>query len=140
MNTKYDLHCEFDIEKHKETYINYLEVVITEDGIVHYAIPSHQEYLIRLAMKMNNLTRDELVDFIPDEYYGDVIIWLCKITNSISLWNDFMQFYSINDKQVKTLNQLKDFGLYNGPVPQEPMDFHKWNIEKYAIQNIQEIW
>lgn len=137
---KYDLHCDFDIEKHKETYINYLEVIITEDGIIHYTIPSHQEYLIRLALKVNDLTRSELADAIPDDYYCDLLIWLCKITNSVSVWNDFMQFYSINSKQIETLKQLHDSGLYMGPFPDRPMDIHEWNIERYAVQNIQEIW
>lgn len=37
---KYDLHCDFDILKHKETYTNYLEVVILRTGKVEYAVIS----------------------------------------------------------------------------------------------------
>lgn len=36
----YDIYCAFDLEKHKQTYVQYLEVVILEDGTVEYAVPS----------------------------------------------------------------------------------------------------
>lgn len=39
---KYTLYSKFDIDKHAETFINYLEVIIDENGVVHYAVPSHQ--------------------------------------------------------------------------------------------------
>lgn len=38
---KYDLHCDFDILKHKEAYTNYLEVIILPTGRIEYAVPSH---------------------------------------------------------------------------------------------------
>lgn len=50
MSEEYSIYSKFDIIKHKETYTNYLEVVITENGEVLYAIPSYQEALIKLAM------------------------------------------------------------------------------------------
>ena len=34
MEEKYDLHSEFDIEKHKKTFPHYLEVIIDPDGKV----------------------------------------------------------------------------------------------------------
>ena len=34
MSEEYNLYCPFDIEKHKQTYINYLEVVILADGTI----------------------------------------------------------------------------------------------------------
>ncbi|GAB6761703.1 hypothetical protein [Bacillus cereus] len=33
----------FDIETHKKCFVDYLEVVIDEEGTVMYATPSHQE-------------------------------------------------------------------------------------------------
>ena len=45
------LHSPFNIETHKKTFINYLEVVITSDGVIHYAIPSHQEFYINYAIR-----------------------------------------------------------------------------------------
>ena len=43
------LHSPFDVKVHKATFVNYLEVVILEDGTVEYAVPSHQEKMIRLG-------------------------------------------------------------------------------------------
>lgn len=60
------LHSDFDIETHKKTFINYLEVVITYDGKVHYAVPSHQEFAIQLAMKMYGITREQIYNFKGD--------------------------------------------------------------------------
>lgn len=131
----YDLYCDFDIDKHKETYINYLEVIITGDGVIHYAVPSHQEYMIRLAMDMNNWSRKELIDSIPDDYLGDVIIWLSKVTNSVSVWNTFIEFYWINDAQLKSIKNLYGAGLYSGPVPCRPMGFEDWRYERFSIES-----
>lgn len=58
------LHSPFDIETHKKTFIDYLEVVITSDGVIHYAIPSHQEFCINYAMQIGMFKdRDALYDF-----------------------------------------------------------------------------
>ncbi len=55
----YDIYCAFDLEQHKQTYVQYLEVVILEDGTVEYAVPSHQEKLIALSRQksINNWPR-----------------------------------------------------------------------------------
>ena len=67
----YDIYCAFDLEKHKQTYVQYLEVVILEDGTVEYAVPSHQEKLIALACQKKGVSRQELNDLCPREYYYD---------------------------------------------------------------------
>lgn len=43
MQEKYSVYSSFDLQKHKQTYTNYLEVIITPDGTVEYAVPSHSE-------------------------------------------------------------------------------------------------
>ena len=40
------LHGPFNIETHKKTFIDYLEVIIRPDGIVEYAVPSHMYKLM----------------------------------------------------------------------------------------------
>ena len=62
------LHSAFDIETHKKTFVNYLEVVITPDGTIEYAVPSHQEKLIRIATEKLSVSRQELYDMCPIEY------------------------------------------------------------------------
>lgn len=46
------LRSPFDIETHKATFVNYLEVCIDEGGTPHYAVPSHQEWLVRKLMRL----------------------------------------------------------------------------------------
>lgn len=45
-NEQIVLNGPFDIETHKKTFKNYLEVIILENGRIVYAVPSHQEKLI----------------------------------------------------------------------------------------------
>lgn len=148
MSETYDLHCEFDIEKHKATYINYLEVVITEDGVVHYAVPSHQEYIINLAMQMKGCTRKEIIDLASTNSFTDLcnccidpITWLYKETKSVSVWNNFIDFYQINSMQLATLNKLRIAGLYTGSIPSKPMYQQEYLLElnTYPV-TLSEIW
>lgn len=114
---EYSVYSEFDPAKHKEKYIHYLEVVIDEDGKVHYAVPSHQEFLIRHACEKLKKTREELLEMCEKEYLLDVNMWLCKITNSISVWTTYMEYYDINIKQRETIAMLIGHGLYEGVIP-----------------------
>lgn len=103
----------FDIEVHKATFVNYLEVVILENGTVEYAVPSHQEKMIALACQKLNITRDELYDMCPTEYYFDVITWLSQITGAIAVW-DFKYEGIANKDQLNRLDMLRAEGLYKG--------------------------
>ena len=105
----YDIYCAFDLEKHKQTYVQYLEVVILEDGTVEYAVPSHQEKLIALACQKKGVSRQELNDFLT---------WLCMQANAVAVWNnDCCYGLSINRKQIGTLRRLKKAGVYGGTIP-----------------------
>ena len=86
----YDLHSPFDIQKHKETYINYLEVVIFPDGHIEYAVPSHQEKLIAICMKELGVSRYELERMCPKEYYFDFQVWLCNMCGCVSVWDRYI--------------------------------------------------
>ena len=55
----YDLHSPFDLQQHKNTFINYLEVVIRPSGLVEYAVPSHQEKLLRIWAVDQGLVADD---------------------------------------------------------------------------------
>lgn len=111
----YDLYSEFDIEQHRKKYINYLEVLIENNGHVLYAVPSHQELAIRLACEEKGWTREELNAACPREYYLDFMPWLLGLTGAVSVWND-MYVGKPNDSQMETLRQLKDAGLYKGTI------------------------
>lgn len=117
MDDKYSVYSEFDMKKHKETYVNYLEVIIDENGKVMYAIPGH-------IMKLEELTKDklnlssvkEVRDLCPSEMHGDYIKWLLSQCKCISVWTRMCIYDSINKKQYFTLRSLKINGLYHGPL------------------------
>lgn len=107
------LHNPFNIRIHKKTFINYLEVVILEDGTIEYAIPSHQEKLIAIIMKKYNMTKEEIIN--DPESYCEYMEYLHKKSGAISVWNDFY-LGNANEKQINSLKKLKEEGLYKGNI------------------------
>lgn len=105
----------FDINTHKKHFINYLEVIITEDGKIEYATPSHTEKVIQIACDKLKISREELYDKVPQEYYGDMLAWLNSITGCVEVWTT-MLIGKPNEQQLKTLQTLKEEGLYTGHI------------------------
>ena len=118
MKTNYGTHSQFDIEKHKEAYpYDYLEVVITSDGTILYAIPSHSEKTTALACAKLGVTREELACMCPREYYADYITWLCMVAEAVSVWERYCVAPNPTVKQINALKRLKMAGLYKGRIP-----------------------
>lgn len=105
----------FDIETHKANFIDYLEVVIEPKGTVHYAVPSHQEFMIRYACKRDGISREELENRVPCEFYADLLTWLSRYTGCIAVWNRHIAGEP-NLHQKAVLRKLKLAGLYHGGV------------------------
>ncbi|WP_336769622.1 hypothetical protein [Bacillus bombysepticus] len=105
----------FDIETHKQCFVDYLEVVIDEDGTVMYATPSHQEKMISMGCKKFNQSREEFYNSCPKEYWLDVMTWLCDVTGCVPLWVTHMDG-NANEKQAKAIIELYDAGLYRGLI------------------------
>lgn len=119
------LHSPFDMKTHKDNFINYLEVVILEDGTIEYAVPSHYKKLEKICCKKLGLKYDELYNEsqgLLDHYesiYRSYINywndWLLGISGAIMVWND--RYVGIaNEKQLQRLKELKDYGLYFGEM------------------------
>lgn len=104
------LHAPFDIRTHKETFINYLEIIIKPDGTPEYAVPSH---MMKLASVYGKCMDDVYEEYMQDQSGLDGIDWLCLKTDCISVWQDRIQGVP-NSAQKVTLQQLHDEGLYNG--------------------------
>lgn len=117
MNDRYDVYSEFDIEMHRKTYTDYLEVIIDVDGKVMYAVPSHQEKCIALACQKLGIRRDQLMAMCPKEYYFDFIKWLCKISGVMAVWNCECEYWEPTVKQIGMLRKMKMAGLYKGSIP-----------------------
>lgn len=115
MNEQKVLHSPFDLQIHKETFINYLEVVILENGTVEYAVPSHQMKVTDIIAKQRNLTRTGVSELCPPEYYFDYNNWLCRESKAVMVWNDFF-LGEPNDLQLHTLTILMEHGLYYGNI------------------------
>lgn len=107
MKNKYSIYSDFDIRKHKKHFSDYLEVIIHPDGSIHYAVPSHQEYMIRFICKRDRITPKQLLAKCPHDYYFDFMIWLCKESGCISVWSDLIKAVSFTRAQVKALDQLR---------------------------------
>lgn len=111
------LHSPFDIETHKAVFVNYLEVIIDQEGVVHYAVPSHQEWLINKAIVVLGLSsREELCDECPDEYALSPMKWLTEVTGCVSVWDDHF-IGNPTTKQIKTMRELKNASIYRGDIP-----------------------
>lgn len=97
------LHSPFDPKVHKENFVNYLEVVITPDGVVHYAVPSHTMFIEWYAKNVLHI-----------ELTGQPYDWARKV-QCIMVWNEHF-IGEPNDEQLKALKMLSDEGLYTGSL------------------------
>lgn len=115
----YDIYSQFDLEKHKQTYTDYMEVLIGEDGTIMYAVPSHQEKGVKLACARLNVSREQLDALCPREYWGDYMPWLCMIAKVVFVWNDYCVAVNPTIMQIGALRRLKMAGVYHGPIPKD---------------------
>lgn len=105
------LHSDFDLETHKKTFVDYLEVVIREDGTIEYAVPSHTEKLIKIICDMKQITRDELMDYCEkNDIWG--VEGLCALSHCISVWSRGF-IGTPNEQQKSTIDMLYNEGLLN---------------------------
>lgn len=121
LTTSYSVYSPFDFQKHKETFKNYLEVVIDENGVVMYAVPSHTKKLELLAQqKLGFSNTREVSDACPKSMYCDYVRWLCDVSGAVAVWDGFCVYHTINRKQMAALRKLKMMGLYQGVLPDYP--------------------
>lgn len=109
------LHAPFDINTHKATFIHYFEVILDEAGRVHYAVPSHMEWLIAYTCKKLNINRDELARRCLADPTADVMLALTKLSGCIAVWENHIEGKP-NYLQHTQLYTLKQHGLYLGPL------------------------
>ena len=95
----------FDVETHKATFIDYLEVVITENGTVVYACPGHVEVMERIA-----LAKGISPDSCPRSHWLDYDGWLRDVTGCVCVWNEGYQGKP-NEAQMQAIDMLRREGL-----------------------------
>ena len=113
----YTLHPDFDPKLHKQTFTHYLKVIIDENEKIMYAVPSHQEKVIKLACEKLNVTREQLNEMCPEEYYFDFMTWLSKLSGACAVWENQVMGDKLTEEQIKALQMLKNEGLYLGEIP-----------------------
>lgn len=121
---KYSVYSKFDIDKHAETFMNYLEVIIDENGVIHYAVPSHQIFVENLLKRKIGEIMFKSASMCQEAFL-DYSGWLCKQTKCIMVWNNFY-LGRPNFRQLEALKKLKekkytflpDVSLYRGKLQQ----------------------
>ena len=112
------LRLPFDIARHKAARYLDLESMVAPNGTAVYALPSHQEFLIKRAMELHHWTREALMDACPPEFYGDFMRWLIPLAGGwIPVWPIGILDYPLTRPQVGLLRRLKLAGLYRGHIP-----------------------
>lgn len=91
------------VKQHK--HINYCECVITKDGQIFDAIPSHIEKLIELSGK----SKQELSQLMP--IFCAPLEWLLGYTGCVSVWFDSFLFDSLSQAQLDVLGYLSQYGV-----------------------------
>ena len=113
----YSIYSEFDLKKHKERFVDYLEVMILSDGTVQYAIPSHVYMAERLAAKAMGTIVEEIRAMCPAEYYWDYLPWLLGISGAVAVWNCRCEYKTVTKEQIAMLRRMKMAGVYRGEIP-----------------------
>lgn len=54
---------------------------------------------------------------VDQEYYFDLMTWLCKMSVACAVWENFVQCDKLTERQIRALQMLKDNGLYLGEIP-----------------------
>ena len=116
------LHGDFDIETHKETFVSYLEVVISPEGVVEYATPSHTEKMIEIFAKQKGFddidkAREYVWDVTVKNGMCSAIEYLSGVTGYIVVWFD--HYYASDPPTKAQLDKLWELfknGVYAGPT------------------------
>ena len=97
----------FDYKKHKDNFTCYLEVIITPDGEIKYAVPDHKTAIINYC----NLNKEEL----KKNKELQILDSLIEYSHCICVYT-YEYRGKANDKQMRVLSRLKDYGLYKGDL------------------------
>lgn len=94
-------------------WINYCEVLMTAEGDIILARPSHAEAAIQYAAELEHTPVDEIKNFLRKEMLSPVEFYAGKY-RLIAIWYDCVvtdALYGYNDYQIDSFNKLKDAGL-----------------------------
>ncbi|WP_029343485.1 hypothetical protein [Exiguobacterium acetylicum] len=106
----------------RQAFINYLEVVITADGKIHYSVPSHQQFLLNRLMKERNLTHKELDDCARRSVTSTITAGSHKNTKRCSSSTTGSRVTQTNE-QLDAIQMLRDEELLHTVVPPKTIKY-----------------
>lgn len=133
------LYKPFNAEMHKDNFICYCEVIIHKDGLIEYAVPSHQEKLIQIYADKHLMSRDNAMDFLRQQQEDPIDLMMCD-TGCIYIWYDHMHnATNLTDAQMHALtlllnntcicdavlNDMQDYGSFGNAI-----ELRKANMKK----------
>lgn len=133
------LHSPFDPKIHEKTFVNYLEVVISPNGIIEYAVPSHLGALEMKLLQKYNIKYD-MYDYsiiagnlCPKERFYDYTDWLMEETGYIMVWGELGSrvLGTLNEKQLEALKMLEKENLF---IFENKEKTYEKNIFKFAYE------
>ena len=122
----YDVYSKFDITQHSKHFINYLEIVISPNGEIYYAVPSHTMFLENLITKEHGEKKFYEIIEHPDASH-DYAKFLCDFTGYCLVWNDF---YICGEKGLTAEQRTKMVELSSTHYTKTPNKLYQGEIDK----------
>ena len=120
------------IEKHargRDRWICYCEAMIARDGTIYEAVPSHQQFLIREAVRTLGVTKAQLWDGIGPAY--SPVHLLAQVLGFVPIWYRFgiaSREDMDNPAVLDTVMALQEAGLLPkafGFIPNRELDIFR---------------
>lgn len=105
----------FDPEEYKKNNGKLQAIIFPDGSVIHtsdYAIS-----LMDICCVKYKITLSELIEQIPEGDALQQFAWLCNKSNCVCVSEDALVSTSLSEKQVWTLQAMKDSGLYLGNIP-----------------------
>lgn len=103
------------VNKNKNMYTNYCEIIIDPYGNIIPASPSHQEAVLRYAMTKENKSRLEIMKIIPFAY--SPLHWCIDKYGLIAVWyNGYIHGTYINNKPNRFQRKSLDLLVKNDTI------------------------
>lgn len=103
------LYMDFHARVHGQVFIDYCEVILWPDGKVEYAMPSHNEALIKAYANKHNIARDDVVEKFYNNF--DCYEEMMRDTGIVQIWYD--RLYNCTNLTHEQLDALGTLLEYN---------------------------
>ena len=98
------------VDQNKEKFIKYCEIIITDNGIIEFAHPTHSISIVREASKKNKISVEEYKNSIPKSC--SPLHWVTCKEKFIGVWYNYIIVpQKINRIQKKVLDLLSENGI-----------------------------